>query len=354
MGTAYRNKKMSLITSCPSCNTQFVVTDQQLSAYAGKVRCGNCHHVFNGKEYLIEQKQSIEPIPPAKVISVRIVKDKEADTAPPSTAPTAKILTVNTENPVTEGVTPASNDEQNKAPNITSEAPVPTPEEMIATVDGDNEIVEEIEITSQDKDFEAKPSKAEHSNNPPDDSLNATYNAEPDDSEFTFNPYNNDLPTKKPKKWLLFLLCALLIVLLLSQLVYFLRPMISAYYPQATPWLKSACDKIGCQVELPKNLDLLTIDDSDMQEHTDYQDVLQFSSTLVNHANHPQAFPLIELTLTNNDDTPIIRHTFSAQEYRPKDAALANGIGANEEVRIKLNLKNADPQVTGYRIALKY
>jgi predicted Zn finger-like uncharacterized protein len=351
MGTAYRNKKMSLITSCPSCNTQFVVTDQQLSAYAGKVRCGNCNHVFNGKEYLIEQDKKVDPIAD-DVITADTPQDDNTDNAKTDTEPTAETLTVNTETIVKKIVEPASDDLQNKAPNTTSEIPAPTVEELATKVDEDGEITEEIEITSQDKPFETQSEQSKFE--PLDDQLSAAYHSEPDDSEFSFNPYNNDLPVKKPKKWLLFLFCALLLALLLSQLVYFLRPMISAYYPQATPWLKSACEKIGCKVELPKNLDLLTIDDSDMQEHTDYQDVLQFSSTLINHANHPQAFPLIELTLTNSDDAPVIRHTFTAKEYLANDVVTEHGITANEEVRIKLNLKNADSQVTGYRIALKY
>ncbi len=348
MGTAYRNKKMSLITSCPSCNTQFVVTDQQLAAYAGKVRCGNCHHVFNGKEYLIEQDQKINPTPD-DVIPADTLQNDNKNNASTDKEPTAETLTVNTETIVKEIVEPASGDLQNKALNTTSETPAPA--KLVARVDEDGEITEEIEITSQDKPFETKSEQSKFE--PLDDPLSAAY-SEPDDSEFSFNPYNNELPVKKPKKWLLFLICALLLALLLSQLVFFLRPMVSAYYPQATPWLKSACEKIGCKVELPKNLDLLTIDDSDMQEHSDYLDVLQFSSSLVNHANHPQAFPLIELTLTNSDDAPVIRHTFTAKEYLTNDIVAEHGISANEEIRIKLNLKNTDSEVTGYRVALKY
>lgn len=44
---------MSLITACPACQTQFEVTDEQLQAYAGKVRCGECNHVFDARSHLV-------------------------------------------------------------------------------------------------------------------------------------------------------------------------------------------------------------------------------------------------------------------------------------------------------------
>src|ERR1035437_4615334 len=37
-----------LTTVCASCNTEFRVTWEQLKVRAGRVRCGQCHTVFNG------------------------------------------------------------------------------------------------------------------------------------------------------------------------------------------------------------------------------------------------------------------------------------------------------------------
>jgi predicted Zn finger-like uncharacterized protein len=44
---------MSLLTKCAHCGTTFRVTQQQLQAHNGKVRCGSCMTVFNGLEALI-------------------------------------------------------------------------------------------------------------------------------------------------------------------------------------------------------------------------------------------------------------------------------------------------------------
>jgi predicted Zn finger-like uncharacterized protein len=45
---------MSLVTRCPSCGTAFRVLLAQLSARAGRVRCGKCGEVFDGVAALVE------------------------------------------------------------------------------------------------------------------------------------------------------------------------------------------------------------------------------------------------------------------------------------------------------------
>ena len=50
---------MNYITSCPSCETQFLLTTQHLKAHRGKVQCGNCEHIFNAKNRLTEVSDDI-------------------------------------------------------------------------------------------------------------------------------------------------------------------------------------------------------------------------------------------------------------------------------------------------------
>lgn len=42
----------SLITRCPSCQTSFVISTAQLTAYDGAVKCGFCTSIFDGKTNL--------------------------------------------------------------------------------------------------------------------------------------------------------------------------------------------------------------------------------------------------------------------------------------------------------------
>jgi predicted Zn finger-like uncharacterized protein len=44
-----------MLTRCPACATHFRVTPEQLKARSGRVRCGECQHVFNALDTLIEE-----------------------------------------------------------------------------------------------------------------------------------------------------------------------------------------------------------------------------------------------------------------------------------------------------------
>ena len=46
----------SLITECPSCQTRFRVTVEQLAVAHGRVRCGACLAVFDGREAEVTEK----------------------------------------------------------------------------------------------------------------------------------------------------------------------------------------------------------------------------------------------------------------------------------------------------------
>jgi predicted Zn finger-like uncharacterized protein len=47
-----------MLTRCPACATHFRVTPDQLKLRAGRVRCGECQHVFNALDTLIEEPLS--------------------------------------------------------------------------------------------------------------------------------------------------------------------------------------------------------------------------------------------------------------------------------------------------------
>ena len=60
---------MTEVTKCPKCHTRFKVTDAQLDAHDGLVRCGRCRHVFDARKHLHDDEPSpqlslpIEPVP---------------------------------------------------------------------------------------------------------------------------------------------------------------------------------------------------------------------------------------------------------------------------------------------------
>lgn len=169
--------------------------------------------------------------------------------------------------------------------------------------------------------------------------------------------FESQLTTHKPKTganfWLMWLLITLLCLAAILQSLYFLRSPIAANYPKLKPYLVLACEKIHCNIDLPKKIELIVIDDSDMQEDATYQKLIHLSSTLMNQANFSQAYPNIELTLTDTEDQAKLRRIFKPEEYLPANTDIASGLAANADIKVKLAI-TADELVAGYRIAVSY
>lgn len=154
--------------------------------------------------------------------------------------------------------------------------------------------------------------------------------------------------------WLMIILLAIFLLAALTQSTYYLRTMIATQWPISKPYLVQACEFVQCTIELPRDINQLAIDDSDMQEDAEHQDLIHLSSTLINHAPFALEYPLFELTLTDTHDQPILRRVFSPGEYLPAGSDVKAGIPAGEELHIKLDLGTSGVAVAGYRIFLRY
>ncbi|MEJ2142067.1 MAG: zinc-ribbon domain-containing protein, partial [Gammaproteobacteria bacterium] len=55
-----------MYTQCPSCRTLFRISEKQLAAARGKVRCGKCNHIYNAQGTLLNElpKPAAAPVPP--------------------------------------------------------------------------------------------------------------------------------------------------------------------------------------------------------------------------------------------------------------------------------------------------
>jgi predicted Zn finger-like uncharacterized protein len=289
---------MNYITSCPACETQFLLTTEHLKAHRGKVQCGYCEHIFNAKNRLTEISDDIHS---AAEYQASIESNNNESTQVVDEKPLGEVLNV-----VLDAVPNLDDLESNNKsrPDF---------------IEGYDDVQINVPITIDD---------------------------------LTTNP-KFDKPKTKANYWLV-LFGLLLAVLAGLQSIYYLRTSIAADYPQFKPYLVQACAKLKCEIELPKNLDFLALDDSDMQEDQEHPNVIKFSSLLINNAPHAQAYPNIELTLTDTTDQPVIRRLIKPNEYLANNINVAAGIDSREEMRINLKFNVTDIAVAGYRVLLVY
>jgi len=266
---------MQSITHCPACQTQFIVTEEQLNQHDGAVRCGHCLHVFNAAEQIVSIEGQSEHHEKILGIDAVIVPD------------------------LSEAI-------------YTS---LSTTEEQITNAPA-------IEVQADQHDYlagQATPS----------------------------------LRTKKSPV-LLWLLLVLMFLTAVAQSVYFLRHQIAMYYPNIKPRLVQVCEKIGCSIDLPKKIEFILIDDSDIQEDAEHAGVMRLSTTLINQAGFYQAYPNLELTLTDVEDKPKLRRIFKPIEYLPAKTDIALGLAAGAVVKVKLAMTSQGIAVAGYRVFVSY
>jgi hypothetical protein len=105
---------------------------------------------------------------------------------------------------------------------------------------------------------------------------------------------------------------------------------------------------------LPRRVELMSIEASDLQADTTNTNVMVLSATLKNRAVFSQQHPLLELTLTDAQDQPVVRRVLSPQDYIGKSVNAQAGFAANSEIAIKVFIEGSQVKATGYRLYLFY
>lgn len=153
--------------------------------------------------------------------------------------------------------------------------------------------------------------------------------------------------------WAWFAGVCLLGLLALAQLLFFFRAQVAMAYPGLRPALVALCGPLSCEVPLPRFPESLFIESSDLQviDPSRPQEVL-LVATVRNRAEYLQAFPTLELTLTNTMDHAIAKKQFAPKDYLTAPHSEARGFAPGTEVAVRLVLNTRDLRAAGYRLYL--
>jgi predicted Zn finger-like uncharacterized protein len=144
-----------------------------------------------------------------------------------------------------------------------------------------------------------------------------------------------------------------LVALAAAQATWLFATPLALWVPAARPMLERVCERLACVVSLPRLPDQLFIETSELQlldaAHPNY---VMLSATVRNRAGLSQAFPLLELTLTSASNQTVARRVFSPEEYLEHGLDRTHGLGANQEISIRLYLNTGEVRAAGYRLYL--
>lgn len=334
---------MRLVTSCPNCEAAFYVVPEQLAAHRGDVRCGQCEQVFNALDRLAEVPDH-QPLDQGAETEQAIVfepSEPEATSIPeiedPLIIDPATEIAIIDEQELHETSDVEENEDQYRSVEETDLQSRPVQPENI-----DDSGVEQDTLSKPAfniADFKVAPETNILSPSMIDDATRGKA---------------ANTGKQGVIRLIQILVVLLLIALAIGQAAYLLRSEIAARWPQSRPYLDQTCVWLQCQVRLPENVDLIMIDDSDLIEDTEREGLIHLYAALINQAEHSQEFPLLQLTLTDAHDKPLLRRTFDPKEYLSENADLKAGFSAKSRIEIRLPLLVEDQAITGYRLFVTY
>ncbi len=139
---------------------------------------------------------------------------------------------------------------------------------------------------------------------------------------------------------------------LVAQVIWRERDRLAASVPDLRPTLSAMCTALDCQINPFKNIDTVVIDSSSFVKIRG--DVYRLNVTLKNIAPIEVAAPAVELTLTDLQEQPMVRHVLSAAELGAQQGTLAAGGELTTTVPIQLKVTGITDRVSGYRLLAFY
>ena len=311
-------------TRCPNCQTSFRITPEQLKARVGKVRCGQCQTVFNALDSLL---------------------DESGAKAPPETrgpALNTKAMLTPSRHPVVETTQEAAN-EVIPAVRLPEDYAEPTLGPSVETVGEDDQALSESEAQEL--------GKASGLIMPRETTAIPGYSKWVEGMVST-SPLS--LPAEKASRWPFVLAALLLGLALAAQLVFHFRSEIAVTLPSLRPALAALCRTIDADLPLPRRVELVSIEASDLQADPARPNLLVLNATLRNRAGYGQAFPALELSLTDTQDAAIARRVFAPKEYLPAKIAADQSFAANSEIAVRVWIEAQEISAAGYRLYVFY
>ena len=143
-----------------------------------------------------------------------------------------------------------------------------------------------------------------------------------------------------------------LALLLLVQATFTFHNQLAAQLPALKPALASACSLLGCRIDLPAQVEQLTIESGDMQ--TLGPGTFKLTTLLTNKSGVAQAWPNIELTLHDDADKPLLRRVITPADYLPPGSVPARGFAPRAEQPVVLYFETGQLSADGYHLDIFY
>ena len=401
-----------LITRCPSCNTQFRVTENQLAAAGGRVRCGACLRVFEGTEHLILDSDGTFSDGSEADAALDALLDELVNSDRPSPAgeddlreamePTEPVQLYGgfEDNPASDEETLSEEviaDPKPEAddPSI-AVAPQPHTEAAVVQPDqdgsGDEPIADDGDSGAGVQDGAASDSAGSEAGVSSTVDFQTDYEAwirpgipnidqlvdevvasgkspaggadaeeTRSDSELNISAVEKSLAEEgvgispirfgpEPRHWWVAGAAAVLVLALAAQIFYLKLPHWSRD-PGMRGFYESACGFFGCALPEIRAVEAFRTRNLMVRSHPDLQNALVIDAVIVNGAEFPQRFPDLELRFTSVGGQLVAGRTFSPEEYLGGEARPEEAMPVNTPVQVSLEIADPGEDAVNYTLS---
>ena len=359
------------LTQCPHCKASFKVSEEQLNAANGRVRCGACMNIFDAIAYSVTSTENI------KSTSESLKKTEPAIDLEESLLETEENLFA--DNPEEDlddpGYSGNNKDDEFSTSfleldSADSSDPYSTAFKEVDddfVVEENNEAIDEswtqdiLNDINEPKDQKVEPKISSTPHSEPlssrdtadsqDSSLSDPFSSPADYEPVEFH-YEQDRP-EGSRHWfvsLLFIFANLtLITTLLGQALWFHYEKL-VKFPQIENLYQLACEQLGCT--LPKLEDISQIKSNNLivRSHPIQRKSLIIDTVIVNEASYDQAFPDLALYFSDINKKIVAQRLFKPSEYLSGDLANWKTMPVSQPIQISLEIIDPGKEAVNYSL----
>ncbi len=346
---------MSLVTRCPRCQSDFMVSLEQLRVHEGLVRCGNCTNIFDGNATLESQ---------LPVLTQRAANLSETST--PTAFSSAHVIERELRSPIVRTLSTERESAVSRVPNrLSVQGPAQehsAPSVLRRRAQTGTELEREPEeplVASQPEPFFYQASARERDARlgvEPTPGLESALErgsvlrvqgearsrdeSRPSTGRGTPDFLIDETPLDGLRRGLWLLLAVLAGSLLLMQLAYVYRNELVTRVPSLLPMARAACAQLRCEVSFVRHLERISVVSIALEQPAAGQAEGQSSNltlkfSMRNRYDKIQPWPHLSVELSDASGTPVIRKVLAPELYLP-ESLVAKPFGANQEVHLSV------------------
>jgi len=334
-----------ILCQCPKCETIFRLSREQLDIADGQVSCSVCQFEFDAYECLTPDPENRNTAtPPAEdedaigsdLVPIIIVEDSDDDDE----------MSV---------LFSASLEEQDGLHNVidlarfeaaepeSEQGPEPEPEPDPAF----DAIPEYMESADSNHDLDANPDSAPDSTPDSEPGPGPVRLSEQLESELMEAGLHNAAAATHRMHRLAWSSGAVVLILALGlQYIYVIRNEL-AQSNSYRPWIESYCNIIGCDIPLRRQLQSIELLQREIAQDPKQDNVLRVRAMFVNQARFRQAYPVVQVTLSDTNNQVIAMRRVKPEEYLDKQS-IGQGMIPGRQVTLDLRFFKPEQAVSTY------